>query len=39
MSGKRWGGPLSQNWLDQQLALQKQILSRMLELGMIPGIF
>lgn len=32
-----WGGPLSQNWLDQQLCLQKQILSRMLELGMTPG--
>ncbi|KAG2668722.1 hypothetical protein I3760_14G004400 [Carya illinoinensis] len=32
-----WGGPLSQNWLDQQLTLQKQILSRMLELGMTPG--
>ncbi|XP_057978585.1 alpha-N-acetylglucosaminidase isoform X3 [Malania oleifera] len=31
-----WGGPLSQNWLDQQLILQKQILSRMLELGMTP---
>ncbi|KAK9683017.1 hypothetical protein RND81_10G113000 [Saponaria officinalis] len=31
-----WGGPLSQNWLDQQLALQKQILNRMLELGMTP---
>ncbi|XP_021739300.1 alpha-N-acetylglucosaminidase-like isoform X1 [Chenopodium quinoa] len=31
-----WGGPLSQNWLDHQLALQKQILSRMLELGMTP---
>ncbi|KAB1224852.1 Alpha-N-acetylglucosaminidase [Morella rubra] len=31
-----WGGPLSQNWLDQQLALQKRILSRMLELGMTP---
>ncbi|XP_048231690.1 alpha-N-acetylglucosaminidase isoform X2 [Ricinus communis] len=31
-----WGGPLSQNWLDQQLSLQKQILSRMLELGMTP---
>ncbi|CAN6295052.1 unnamed protein product [Urochloa humidicola] len=31
-----WGGPLSQNWLDQQLALQKKILSRMIELGMIP---
>ncbi|KAH7570634.1 hypothetical protein ACOSP7_018941 [Xanthoceras sorbifolium] len=31
-----WGGPLSQNWLNQQLILQKQILSRMLGLGMIP---
>lgn len=31
-----WGGPLSQNWLGQQLALQKQILSRMQELGMTP---
>lgn len=33
----RWGGPLSQNWLDQQLALQKRILARMVELGMTPG--
>ncbi|MCD7469209.1 hypothetical protein HAX54_008065 [Datura stramonium] len=31
-----WGGPLSQNWLNIQLALQKQILSRMQELGMTP---
>ncbi|WOK96049.1 alpha-N-acetylglucosaminidase [Canna indica] len=31
-----WGGPLSQNWLEQQLVLQKAILSRMVELGMIP---
>ncbi|XP_038725548.1 alpha-N-acetylglucosaminidase [Tripterygium wilfordii] len=31
-----WGGPLSQNWLNQQLDLQKRILSRMLELGMTP---
>ncbi|QCD95604.1 alpha-N-acetylglucosaminidase [Vigna unguiculata] len=31
-----WGGPLSQNWLDQQLVLQKQIISRILELGMTP---
>ncbi|KAI4333092.1 hypothetical protein L6164_017940 [Bauhinia variegata] len=31
-----WGGPLSQNWLDQQFVLQKQIISRMLELGMTP---
>lgn len=33
----RWGGPLSQNWLNIQLALQKRILSRMQELGMTPG--
>lgn len=33
----RWGGPLSKNWLSDQLILQKQILSRMLELGMTPG--
>ncbi|XP_039027192.1 alpha-N-acetylglucosaminidase [Hibiscus syriacus] len=31
-----WGGPLSENWLNQQLVLQKKILSRMLELGMTP---
>ncbi|OMP10060.1 Alpha-N-acetylglucosaminidase [Corchorus olitorius] len=31
-----WGGPLSDNWLKQQLSLQKKILSRMLELGMTP---
>ncbi|KAF3975927.1 hypothetical protein CMV_000839 [Castanea mollissima] len=31
-----WGGPLTQSWLDQQLALQKWILSRVLELGMTP---
>ncbi|XP_058077596.1 alpha-N-acetylglucosaminidase isoform X2 [Magnolia sinica] len=31
-----WGGPLSQSWLDQQLALQKRILSRIVELGMTP---
>lgn len=31
-----WGGPLRQNWLDQQLILQKQILTRMRELGMTP---
>lgn len=31
-----WGGPLSQSWLDQQLALQKLILTRMVELGMTP---
>ncbi|CAN8256438.1 unnamed protein product [Cochlearia groenlandica] len=31
-----WGGPLSKNWLRDQLLLQKHILSRMLELGMTP---
>ncbi|CAM6109929.1 unnamed protein product [Calypogeia fissa] len=31
-----WGGPLPQSWLDQQLLLQLQILSRMRALGMIP---
>uniref|UniRef100_A0A1J3GKV9 Alpha-N-acetylglucosaminidase n=1 Tax=Noccaea caerulescens TaxID=107243 RepID=A0A1J3GKV9_NOCCA len=31
-----WGGPLSENWLSDQLVLQKKILSRMLELGMTP---
>ncbi|KAF9586960.1 hypothetical protein IFM89_039832 [Coptis chinensis] len=31
-----WGGPLEQSWLNQQLALQKLILSRMIELGMTP---
>lgn len=31
-----WGGPLQQSWLDMQLALQKRILSRMIELGMTP---
>ena len=33
----RWGGPLPQTWLDQQLLLQKKILKRMRELGMTPG--
>ncbi|KAJ8753533.1 hypothetical protein K2173_022774 [Erythroxylum novogranatense] len=32
----RWGGPLPQSWLDQQLALQKKILARMYDLGMTP---
>ncbi|GER27712.1 alpha-N-acetylglucosaminidase [Striga asiatica] len=31
-----WGGPLTQNWLDKQLQLQKQILFRMVQLGMTP---
>lgn len=33
----RWGGPLPQSWLDDQLALQKKILRRMYEFGMSPG--
>lgn len=33
----RWGGPLPQSWLDQQLLLQKKILARMYQLGMTPG--
>ncbi|KAF2311400.1 hypothetical protein GH714_022302 [Hevea brasiliensis] len=32
----RWGGPLPQSWLDQQLILQKKIITRMYELGMNP---
>ncbi|KAM0943189.1 putative alpha-N-acetylglucosaminidase [Dioscorea sansibarensis] len=31
-----WGGPLPQTWLDDQLALQRKILSRMFEFGMSP---
>ena len=31
-----WGGPLPQSWIDNQLALQRQILTRMRSLGMIP---
>uniref|UniRef100_A0A0D9WAF0 Alpha-N-acetylglucosaminidase n=1 Tax=Leersia perrieri TaxID=77586 RepID=A0A0D9WAF0_9ORYZ len=31
-----WGGPLPQSWLDDQLALQKKILSRMYAFGMFP---
>ena len=34
----RWGGPLTQSWLDDQLVLQKKILLRMYEFGMSPGI-
>lgn len=34
----RWGGPLTENWLDKQLMLQKKILFRMIELGMTPGV-
>lgn len=38
VSFTRWGGPLPQSWLDQQLVLQKKIIARMYELGMTPGI-
>uniref|UniRef100_A0A804M993 Alpha-N-acetylglucosaminidase n=1 Tax=Zea mays TaxID=4577 RepID=A0A804M993_MAIZE len=31
-----WGGPLPQTWLDDQLVLQKKILSRMYSFGMFP---
>lgn len=32
----RWGGPLPQSWIDQQVDLQKQILQRERSLGMTP---
>nr|GEU29532.1 hypothetical protein [Tanacetum cinerariifolium] len=32
-------GPLSQSWLDQQLLMQKTIVARMYELGMIPVVY
>ncbi|EPS94751.1 alpha-N-acetylglucosaminidase [Fomitopsis schrenkii] len=31
-----WGGPLPTQWVDNQFALQKQIVARMYELGMTP---
>jgi len=31
-----WDGPLSQHWMDRQMALQKQILERERSLGMKP---
>jgi alpha-N-acetylglucosaminidase len=31
-----WGGPVSQEWIDSRVVLQKKILSRMRELGMQP---
>lgn len=31
-----WGGPITQNWIDDQLILQHKILDRMRALGMIP---
>lgn len=33
---QKWGGPLSISWMNNQLALQHKILSRMRSLGMIP---
>ncbi len=33
---ENWGGPLSQNWIDDQMKLQKQILKRQRDLGMQP---
>lgn len=31
-----WGGPLSENWHSRSLILQKQIVERMREFGIIP---
>nr|XP_011413972.2 alpha-N-acetylglucosaminidase isoform X1 [Crassostrea gigas] len=31
-----WGGPITQNWIDDQLILQHKILERMRSFGMIP---
>lgn len=31
-----WGGNLPEQWIDDQFALQKQIVQRMVELGMTP---
>lgn len=31
-----WGGPLSQDWIDRHIDLQKKILARQRELGMTP---
>lgn len=31
-----WGGPIPQQWINDQFALQKEILQRMVELGMTP---
>ena len=33
---KGWGGPLTEEWHQRQIMLQKKILKRMHELGMIP---
>lgn len=31
-----WGGPTTQNWIDDQKELQKKIINRMTELGITP---
>lgn len=31
-----WGGPVSQQWINQQSTLQKKVVTRMRELGMTP---
>ncbi|MGD8778014.1 MAG: alpha-N-acetylglucosaminidase [Ignavibacteria bacterium] len=31
-----WGGPTTQNWIDNQKELQKKIIDRLIELGIIP---
>lgn len=33
---QKWGGPLPQSWINDQLVLQHRILRRMRSLGMIP---
>ena len=33
-----WGGDLPHQWIDDQFALQKQIVKRMVELGMTPAL-
>src|SRR3989339_875925 len=33
---ERWGGPVSQEWINQRVQLQKKIIQRMRELGMTP---
>ena len=33
---ERWAGPLPQNWHNQQVALQHQILQGMRNMGIIP---
>lgn len=33
---QKWGGPLPQSWINDQLVLQHRILRRMRSLGMVP---